>query len=228
VAVPPSAAGFQRAAGPAGPSPELRVKQLEEKLRDISNTVVCALSQLVDLRHLDTGCHSTRLAEWGVRVAVELGLDDDVQRNVEVACLLHDLGKIGIGDDILAKRGALDAAEREVMNRHPEYGWAILRLFPDLRLASLFALHHHEKYDGSGYPGGLRGDEIPMGARIVAVVDAFDAMVSQRRYKPAVDIEEALRRLVKDSGTHFDPEVVRHFVPLARHGMAEVARIAEP
>lgn len=206
----------------------LRVKQLEEKLRTVHSTVVLGLNQLLDLRDFDTGCHGTRLAEWGVRVAVELGLDGEYQRNVEVACLLHDLGKIGVPDAILHKRGPLTPAEREVMDLHPEYGWAVLRLFPDLHLAAMFALHHHEKMDGSGYPGRLRGDEIPIGARIVAVVDAFDAMVSDRCYRGGVGAEQAVARLLTDSGSHFDPDVVRYFVPLALEGAAEVARIAEP
>jgi len=218
IALPPPAA---RAPAPA----PLRVKQLEEELRNVNSAVVLGLNQLLDLRDLDTGCHSTRLAEWGVRVAVELGLDEDYQRSVEVACLLHDLGKIGVPDAILHKPGALTAEERRIMNLHPEYGWAVLRLFPDLHLAGLFALHHHEKMDGTGYPGGLRGDQIPVGARIVAVVDAFDAMVSDRCYRGGVGPEQAAARLITDAGTHFDPDVVRYFVPLALEGAAEVARI---
>ena len=206
-------------------SAPLRVKQLEEELRNVYSAVVLGLNQLLDVRDLDTGCHSTRLAEWGMRVAVELGLDEDYQRNVEVACLLHDLGKIGVPDAILHKAGPLTEDERRIMNLHPEYGWAVLRLFPELHLAGLFALHHHEKMDGSGYPGGLRGDEIPVGARIVAVVDAFDAMVSDRCYRGGIGPEQAAARLITDSGTHFDPDVVRYFVPLALEGAAEVARI---
>ena len=101
------------------------------------------------------------------------------------------------------------------MKMHPEYSWAVLRLVPGLERASLFALHHHEKFDGSGYPAGLRGEDIPIGARIVSVIDAFDAMVASRPYKDGLPCEEALRRLVKDSGRHFDPAVVRHFVPMA-------------
>lgn len=220
----PSAAADSR----HGEAHALGLKTLEERLRTTNAAVVCALSRLQDLRDFSTGCHGTRLAEWGARVAVELGLDQETQRNVEAACLLHDVGKIGVPDAILHKPGPLTPAEREIMNRHPEYGWAVLRLLPDLELAGLFALHHHEKVDGSGYPGGLRGEEIPMGARIVAVVDAFDAIVSERCYKPGLPLEEAVRRLRADSGHHFDPDVVRHFLPLARHDLADVTRTAEP
>jgi putative two-component system response regulator len=100
-------------------------------------------------------------------------------------------------------------------------------LFPELHMASLFALHHHEKMDGTGYPGRLRGEEIPMGARIVAVVDAFDAMVSERGYRGGMGAEQAAARLLTDSGTHFDPDVVRYFVPLALEGTAELAASLE-
>ncbi len=213
---------------PTAPPAALRVKQIEEQLRATYSAVVLGLNQLQDLRDLDTGCHSTRLAEWGVRVAVELGLEEEYQRNVEVACLLHDLGKVGVPDAILHKPGPLTPAERQIMNLHPEYAWAVLRLFPDLQLAGMFALHHHEKMDGTGYPGRLCGEEIPMGARIVAVVDAFDAMVSDRCYKEGVGAEQAAARLITDSGTHFDPDVVRYFVPLALEAAAEVACIVDP
>ena len=108
------------------------------------------------------------------------------------------------------------------MRMHPEFSWAVLRLVPGLERASLFALHHHEKYDGSGYPAGLRAEEIPIGSRIVSVIDAFDAMVASRPYKEGLPCEEALRRLRADCGTHFDPLVVRHFIPIAESEMASV------
>lgn len=206
----------------------LRVKELEEQLRRIQGSIVCGLNQLLDLRDLSTGTHSTRLAEWAVRLAVDFDLDEDYQRNIEVACLLHDIGKIGVPDAILHKVGPLTPEERQWMNRHPEYGWAILRLLPGFELASLFALHHHERFDGAGYPGGLRGDGIPLGARIVTIVDAFDAMVSDRCYRKGLGLEEAVRRLLMDSGTQFDPQIVKPFVELARADFSQVSRITEP
>lgn len=216
----------------AAPAPDssfaLRVKELEEQVRRIQGSIVCGLNQLLDLRDLSTGTHSTRLAEWAVRLAVDFGLDEDYQRNIEVACLLHDIGKIGVPDAILHKEGPLTPEERQWMNRHPEYGWAILRLLPGFELASLFALHHHERFDGAGYPGGLRGDGIPLGARIVTIVDAFDAMVSDRCYRKGLGLEEAVRRLLMDSGTQFDPEIVKPFVELAQADFSQVSRINEP
>jgi HD-GYP domain-containing protein (c-di-GMP phosphodiesterase class II) len=206
----------------------LRIKQLEEQLRLFQDAVVCAFNQIIDLRDINTGCHSTRLAEWAVRIAVELGLDEHYQRSVEVACVLHDLGKIAIPDAILRKERALTPEERERMNRHPEYGWAILRLFPCFELASLFGLHHHERYDGTGYPTGLAGEEIPLGARILSVVDAFDAMVSDRCYRKGMPVEEAIRRLNQGRGTQFDPVVVDRFVAIARRHIHEIALLHEP
>ena len=102
------------------------------------------------------------------------------------------------------------------MNKHPEYSWSILRLFPGLEQASLFALHHHESFDGKGYPAGLKGDEIPLGARIVCAIDAFDAMVSSRPYRTGLPIDEAIRRLILASGTQFDPFIVQSFLQIAQ------------
>ena len=200
----------------------LRVQELEEQVRSTRKATICALNQMLDLKDLNTGVHSTRLAEWAVRIGQELGLAADGVEDVEVAALLHDAGKVGVPDAILKKPGPLDAGEWRIMRMHPEFSWAVLRLVPGLERASLFALHHHEKYDGSGYPAGLRGVEIPIGARIVSVIVAFDAMVAVRPYKEGLPCDEALRRLQTDSGSHFDPVVVRHFLHIARAEMSSV------
>lgn len=200
----------------------LRVQELEEQVRTTRKATICALNQMLDLKDLNTGVHSTRLAEWAVRIGQELGLEESGLEDVEVAALLHDAGKVGVPDAILRKPGPLDADEWRVMRMHPEFSWAVLRLVPGLERASLFALHHHEKYNGSGYPAGLRGEEIPIGSRIVSVIDAFDAMVAARPYKTGLPCEEALRRLNADSGSHFDPVVVRHFIHIARAEMSSV------
>jgi HD-GYP domain-containing protein (c-di-GMP phosphodiesterase class II) len=206
-----------------GRSPDsLRVKQLEVELAAQRNALICSFNQLLDLKDLGTGVHSTRLAEWGMRVAQELNLGDRALRDVEIAALLHDIGKIGVPDSILNKPGRLTHEEYELMKKHPEYGWAVLRLFPGFEQVSLFILHHHESYDGSGYPAGLVAEEIPMGSRIVTVIDAFDAMVSNRPYRQGLPVEEAIRRLQKDSGTQFDAEVVRCFVGIASQEMQNV------
>jgi HD-GYP domain-containing protein (c-di-GMP phosphodiesterase class II) len=200
----------------------LRVKELEERNIALRNSVICAFNQLLDLKDLNTGVHSTRLAEWAVRVAWELDIPEKRLYQFEVAALLHDIGKIGVPDAILKKPGRLTPEEKTLMDKHPEYSWCILRMFPDLEEASLFALHHHENYDGSGYPGGLKGEEIPIGSRIVSVIDAFDAMISNRCYRKGLGHEEAMRRLDCDSGTQFDPVVVKCFISIARLEVANV------
>lgn len=211
--------GRDRAAFSWGP---LRIQELEQQVRSTREATICALNQMLDLKDLNTGVHSTRLAEWAVRVGQELGMEEGGLADIEVAALLHDAGKVGVPDAILKKPGPLDPAEWRVMRMHPEFSWAVLRLVPGLERASLYALHHHEKYNGSGYPSGLKGEEIPIGARIVSVIDSFDAMVASRPYKEGLPIEEALERLVKDSGSHFDPAVVGHFIPIARADMSSV------
>src|SRR5580704_16949129 len=156
----------------------IRVKQMEEQIGALRSSLICAFNQLLDLKDLNTGVHSTRLAEWALHVAGELGLDEGAQKDVEIAALLHDIGKIGVSDAILNKPARLSDEEYALMKKHPEYGWAVLRQIPGMERASLLVLHHHESYDGSGYPGGLQQSEIPIGSRIVSVIDALDTMVS--------------------------------------------------
>jgi HD-GYP domain-containing protein (c-di-GMP phosphodiesterase class II) len=200
----------------------LRIKELEQQQHALLKSVICGFNQLLDLRDLGTGVHSTRLAEWAVRVARKLGLPEPGLYQIEVAALLHDIGKIGVPDAILKKEGKLTDSERELMNKHPEYSWSILRLLPGLEKASLYALHHHESFNGAGYPAGLKGEEIPIGSRIVSVIDAYDAMISNRCYRRGFGHEEAVRRLVESSGTQFDPAVVRAFVEIAGQEVADV------
>lgn len=200
----------------------VRVKQVEEQVTALRSSVICAFNQLLDLKDLNTGVHSTRLAEWGMRVGQELGLEEAELQNLEVAALLHDIGKVGIPDAILRKPGRLDADEYALMKKHPEYGWAVLRMLPGFERAALDILHHHENFDGRGYPAGLKELEIPVVSRIVSVIDAFDAMVSSRPYRAGLPHEEAVRRLIESSGTQFDPAVVQCFISFARDEMATV------
>jgi HD-GYP domain-containing protein (c-di-GMP phosphodiesterase class II) len=195
---------------------------MEEQLAELRTSLICAFNQLLDLKDLNTGVHSTRLAEWALHVAGELGLEGSSLSDIEVAALLHDIGKIGIPDAILQKPAKLTEQEYDLMKKHPEYGWAVLRNVPGMERASLIILHHHESFDGTGYPAGLKGEEIPVGSRIVSVIDSFDAMVSSRPYREGLPFEEAERRLLQARGTQFDPEVVDRFLPLARAEMSAV------
>ena len=200
---------------PSWVSNNLQVKELQSQLLAVRTSVICAVNQLLDLKDLNTGVHSTRLAEWAVRIGRDLGLDDECLRDLEAAAILHDIGKIGTPDAILRKPSKLTADEYAIIKKHPEYGWAVLKAVPGFERVSLFVLHHHEAYDGTGYPAGLRGEETPIGSRIVSVMDSFDAMVSSRPYRTGLPLEEAIRRLQAGSGTQFDPIVTRHFIAMA-------------
>jgi HD-GYP domain-containing protein (c-di-GMP phosphodiesterase class II) len=200
----------------------LRVRELEQQQQFLLKSIICSFNQLLDLRDLSTGIHSTRLAEWAVRMARQLGIPESDLYQFEVAALLHDIGKIGIPDAILKKEGKLTAEERALMNKHPEYSWSILRMFPGLEKASLYALHHHEAFDGTGYPAGLKGEEIPIGSRVVAVVDAYDAMISNRCYRRGLPHEATVKRLLECSGAQFDPLVVRTFLGIVEQEVGDV------
>jgi HD-GYP domain-containing protein (c-di-GMP phosphodiesterase class II) len=201
---------------------DITVKELQSQLLAVRTSVICAMNQLLDLKDLNTGVHSTRLAEWAVRIGRDLGLDNDTLRDLEAAAILHDIGKVGVPDAILRKPAKLTDVEYAVIKKHPEYGWAVLRAVPGFERVSLFVLHHHEAYDGRGYPAGLRGEEIPIGSRIVSVMDSFDAMVSSRPYRKGLPLDEAIRRLEADCGKQFDPVVTPKFIELARSGATEV------
>lgn len=207
---------------------DLRIKQLEEELKGAQTGTICALSLLLDLKDLKTGLHATRLAEWAVRVAERMGLPQDELRQVEVASLLHDVGKIGVPDSILLKPGPLTAEEFGVVRRHSEYGWSILNTVPGLEGTSLLVLHHHERYDGQGYPSGLSGDAIPLGARIVSVVDTFDAMLSNRPYRSGFPAEEVFELLEPQAGAQFDPEILTSFFDIASRNLQEIVEIHDP
>lgn len=161
----------------------------------------------------DTGAHLVRIGYFSALLAPVCGCDDEWTRLILLASPMHDVGKIGIPDRILKKATALSVEERRVMERHAEYGANILAGSdaPVLQLASEIALTHHECYDGSGYPRGLKGDAIPLSGRIVAVADVFDALVMDRAYRPALPPERALELVREGRGRHFDPDVVDAF-----------------
>lgn len=192
-------------------SREFERKQLEQKIRDVTLSTLCALVELLDLKDLTTGVHSSRLVEWSIIISKLLDLSEEEVRDVEIASVLHDIGKVGIADAILKKPGRLTPEEQVIMRKHPEFGWAVLKTIPGCENASLLILHHHEMWDGGGYPAGLKGEDIPLGSRIVAITDAFDAMTTDRCYRKGMPYTEALDRLEKYAGRQFDPSVVEVF-----------------
>jgi HD-GYP domain-containing protein (c-di-GMP phosphodiesterase class II) len=197
------------------------------ELQRVQESMFSGLSTVLQMKDLATDMHSGRLAEWAVRVAGRLGLDPQYQRDVETAARLHDIGKIGIPDVILHKPGALTRDERLIINKHAEYGWNALRGISGFERVSLFVLHHHERIDGKGYPARLKGEAIPLGSRIISLIDAFDAMISNRCYRKALPLDEAVRRLESGSGTQFDPKLVEHLVWMVSPELPQASRVAE-
>lgn len=172
------------------------------------------LERVAAIRDENTGKHTVRMAHYAAAIGHAYGLGLAQQDQLLQAAPLHDIGKIAIPDAVLLKNGRLDAAEMDIMKRHTTHGYELLRDEPSpvLQLGAEIALSHHERWDGNGYPLGLRGADIPLSGRIVAVADAFDAMTTVRPYKPAWLAERAIAVIVADSGLHFDPDVVKAFL----------------
>jgi len=195
---------------------EEEVRARTEQLRETQLEVVRRLGRAVEWRDTDTGFHIDRMSMLAERLGRALGMRDGEAELLRQAAVLHDVGKVGIPDAVLHKPGKLDAEEWELMRSHTTIGGAILAgsSSPLLQLAESIALAHHERWDGSGYPRGLRGEEIPLAARICAVCDVFDALLSARPYKPAWTLDQALGELERQRGSHFDPAIVDAFIAL--------------
>ncbi len=174
--------------------------------------VLTGLVVAVDTKDRYTKRHSEDVARYAVFLATQLGLDAETRRTIEIAGLLHDVGKIGIPDTILRKPAALTADEYGIVKQHVALGDAIVRDLPNVDVLRAGVRHHHERFDGTGYLDGLRGDEIPLVARILAVADAFSAMTSSRPYRKALSVTEALRRLEDAAESQLDPRLVQAFV----------------
>lgn len=180
---------------------------------------VSALSQAIDAKDGFTRGHADRVSRIAGAIAREMGLPEKTIEQIELAGLLHDIGKIGVEDRILMKPARLDPDETELMRRHPIYGASILEPSAALRPLVPLVLHHHENFDGSGYPENLKGDEIPQGSRIIIVADAYEAMTSDRIYRKAIGHDKAIEQLNKYKGIQFDPAVVRALESaIAKHG----------
>ncbi|HYX64988.1 MAG TPA: HD domain-containing phosphohydrolase [Burkholderiales bacterium] len=197
---------------------EHMVEDATREVREREKETLLRLARAGEFRDEETGYHLIRMSRYSRLIANALGLDRDEAETVELAAPLHDIGKIGIPDQILLKPAKLDAAEWQVMRRHPVIGHEILKGSASkyVRMGALIALGHHEKYDGSGYPNGLVGDHIPLCARIVAVADVYDALTSVRPYKPAWSTENALEYVASQAGKHFDPRFVEAFIAAKR------------
>lgn len=191
--------------------------QVDKSVNEIHERELETLSKLAkagEFRDKQTGNHLARMAKYSALIGHNLGLGDETVHVLEVAAPMHDIGKIGIPDSVLLKSGPLTPAEQEVMRAHPRIGYDILKGSPSkyLSMGALIALGHHEKYDGSGYPNGLHGDDIPIVARVVAVADVFDALVSERPYKTAWSVDDGVEYLKNQRGKHFDTNCVDAFI----------------
>ena len=192
-------------------------RQIETLYRDLEDSYESTLQALItalDFRDNETLGHSRRVVEYAVLLAQRLGVVEPDLAWIRRGAILHDVGKIGISDTILRKPGKLDAAEWDEMKKHPEMGYRMLQQIRFLAPALDIVYCHQERYDGTGYPRGLRGDAIPLGARIFAVVDTFDAMTSDRPYRAALTIAAAREEVRKFSGTQFDPQVAAAFLSI--------------
>ncbi|MGH9749327.1 MAG: HD domain-containing phosphohydrolase [Candidatus Polarisedimenticolia bacterium] len=187
---------------------EEKVRERTEQLVRSYQTTLEALATALDTRDSETLGHSLRVAAYTVTVAGRMGVGEPELTDIYRGALLHDVGKIGVPDAILRKPGKLTSEEWAEMRRHPELGYRILEGIDFLEAAREIVLSHQERYDGQGYPRGLRGKEIPLGARIFSVVDTVDAMTSDRPYRRAVTYERVREELRRHSGTQFDPDVV--------------------
>jgi len=190
-----------------------------KSLRDrqkLVTPVVAALSATMHIRDKGLHHHSRRAAEIAVAIAQSMGLGEEAVWSLQQGALLHDVGKIGLADSILKKTSSLSAAESKAMRRHPELGYRVVRGVAALDDVAEIVYAHHERYDGTGYPRGLVGEEIPIGARIFAVADAHDAMTYGRPYRAPLSQEDALGEIALQAGRQFDPRVVAAFIQMVR------------
>ncbi|MBI5188742.1 MAG: response regulator [Nitrospirae bacterium] len=190
--------------------------QLYEKLEHSYLSTMIALSNAVEARDMYTEMHMKNIAEYSVVIARKLGLSDIDIENIRKAALLHDIGKISVPDHILMKPGRLSEEEMDVIKTHPSHGARIIEPIEQLNQAKKLIKYHQERFDGKGYPEGLKGEDIPLGARIIAVADAFGAMTSDRPYRKAFSIDKAVEELKRGSGTQFDPYVVEVFISVLK------------
>jgi HD-GYP domain-containing protein (c-di-GMP phosphodiesterase class II) len=202
------------------------LQNLNDRISDAYDQTLRGWSHALELRDDETREHTDRVAEMSARLGRKMGLTEEALINLRRGALLHDIGKLGVPDRILMKEGDLTEAEWEVMRRHPEFAHQMLSSISYLQPALEIPYYHHEKWDGTGYPFGLKQEEIPLSARIFAVADVWDALRSPRPYRSTPWSERAaVDFIIEQSGRHFDPEVVRVFLPMVCTEQARLANL---
>jgi len=201
--------------------------RLEEIVRERTEALLQGFVGSLDARDSGTRWHSQRVARYARRLAVQLGIADAEIGIIERGSLLHDIGKIGVPDGILLKEGPLSSEEWGQMREHPRLGWELLQNVDYLRVASSVVLHHHERWDGTGYPAGISAERISIGARIFQVVDAYDAMTTDRPYRLGTTHDLACLEITRSSGTQFDPAVVTAFLAVPFEDWARIRRLID-
>jgi putative nucleotidyltransferase with HDIG domain len=205
---------------------KMRTSDLVDQQRSLFLSTVKSLVTAIDAKDEYTRHHSTRVTEFTLKIAKKMGFSDKELGDLELAALLHDVGKIAVPEQILNKPGKLTDAEFKLVKEHPARGESILAPVIELKDIRKIVRAHHEQYNGSGYPDGLKGREIPLGARIMAIADTYDSITSERPYRKAASHRFALKEIIRCSGTQFDPEVVEHFLEIAPSFAAELAQEA--
>ncbi len=204
-----------------------KLKTANEDITEMFTSTIKALAAAIDAKDAYTKGHSERVTGYAVKVTRKLGLSENKVDQIMYGAILHDIGKIGIDEKILRKPEPLSRNEYRQVKRHPEIGAGILSSIKILEPVIPIVLHHHERFDGTGYPAGLRGDKIPIGARIVGVVDAYDALTSSRPYRSSTSMWQAVEALQKESGKQFDPRVLKALVAVLTGETEETHRYSE-
>lgn len=196
---------------------QLRIKRLTDQLEHTEN-VIFMLAMAIEEKDTYTEGHLQRLKHYSEQLALASGLEEDVVRAVRYGGVLHDIGKVGVSEAILTKPNVLTPDERLQMQEHPVIGERIVTQMRFAQAVAPIVRHHHERWDGGGYPDRLAGTDIPIGARIVAITDSYDAMTTDRPYRAALHQDEAIRRLRQDSGTQWDASLIERFIEIIENG----------
>jgi putative nucleotidyltransferase with HDIG domain len=193
-------------------------QRLYQDLQDSYLQAIRALANAIEARDKYTAGHTDRVSKLAEQVAKQMGWGKALMDHLRMGCTLHDIGKIGVPDSILNKAAALDEQEQRLMRCHPEVGLKIIEGINLFKPAVSYIIAHHERYDGQGYPQGLKGEEIPIEGRLLAVVDAFDAILAKRPYRDGADLEKAVSELISNRGRQFDPKIVDAFIEIISRG----------